>query len=262
MVTLFGRLGEPGVPISRRFMQDNFRRGSCVLAILRNAPKESGPGMIGTGIRILGVSLAAGLLPVFAAGAGKGPIKAQPAAASEAPAVSRAETTSSDRMQVEEPEPGATGTDVSKAWQKNHAKGLTDAQKAAFRERKEKMEGLIAVIKAKRQAMHDANPEERAVLARELHSLILDKADDPAMTEGATPARIDGGGEPGAPSAAAPAPFPGQKDLPAAAPDVADKSKGPEMKSSREEFRQRQFERFRRPRRPLKSTPGGAPEGG
>jgi hypothetical protein len=81
------------------------------------------------------------------------------------------------RMQVEEPNGSAPmgSARESKAWQKNHARGLTDAQKQAFRERKESMEGMIAVIKEKRKAMRDAKPEERAALARELHSLILEK---------------------------------------------------------------------------------------
>jgi hypothetical protein len=83
----------------------------------------------------------------------------------------------SGRMQVEEPKASVSmGTaKESRNWQKTHARGLTEVQKQAFRERKEKMEGLIAVIKEKRKALRDAKPEERAVLARELHSLILEK---------------------------------------------------------------------------------------
>jgi hypothetical protein len=86
----------------------------------------------------------------------------------------------SGRMQVEEPKAAAPMSPAreSKAWQKSHSRGLTDAQKKAFRERKENMEGMIAVIKEKRKALRDAKPEERAALARELHSLILEK--DPA----------------------------------------------------------------------------------
>ncbi|MDB5106898.1 MAG: hypothetical protein JWP91_4587 [Fibrobacteres bacterium] len=92
------------------------------------------------------------------------------------------------RMQVEEPKASAPmgSARESKAWQKNHARGLTDAQKQAFRERKEKMEGMIAVIKEKRKALRDAKPEERAALARELHSLILEK--DPGAETAVTAA--------------------------------------------------------------------------
>ncbi|GEM_PF-5178870 len=90
------------------------------------------------------------------------------------------------RMQVEEPKSSAPmgSAKESKAWQKNHARGLTEDQKKAFRERKEKMEAMITVIKEKRKAMRDAKPEERAALARELHSLILEK--DPAAGTGTT----------------------------------------------------------------------------
>jgi hypothetical protein len=95
----------------------------------------------------------------------------------------------SGRMQVEEPKAAVSiGTaKESRNWQKNHARGLTEVQKQAFRERKEKMEGMIAVIKEKRKALRDAKPEERAVLARELHSLILEKDPD-AANSGATAA--------------------------------------------------------------------------
>lgn len=89
------------------------------------------------------------------------------------------------RMQVEEPKTAAplSSARESKAWQKNHARGgLTDAQKQAFRDRKEKMEGMIAVIKEKRKAMAAAKPEERAVIARELHSLMLEKESGPGLS--------------------------------------------------------------------------------
>jgi hypothetical protein len=92
------------------------------------------------------------------------------------------------RMQVDEPKTAAPmGTArESKAWQKkNAARGLTDNQKQAFRERKEKMEGMISVIKEKRMAMRDAKPEDRAALARELHSLILEKDGGASVTAAA-----------------------------------------------------------------------------
>jgi hypothetical protein len=101
-------------------------------------------------------------------------VKASKAASEAKKASTRA---GSGRMQVEEPNAAVSmGTaKESRNWQKTHARGLTEVQKQAFRERKEKMEGLIAVIKEKRKALRDAKPEERAVLARELHSLILEK---------------------------------------------------------------------------------------
>jgi hypothetical protein len=94
-------------------------------------------------------------------------------------------------MQVEEPDASsfrktaapASAARESKAWQKSHARGgLTEAQKQAFRERKEKMEGWIAVIKEKRKALAAAKPEERAAIARELHTLMLEK--DPGNAAG------------------------------------------------------------------------------
>ncbi len=92
----------------------------------------------------------------------------------------------SGKMQVEEPNVAAplNSARESKAWQKSHAHGLTEAQKQAFRDRKKKMESLIAVIKEKRKAMAAAKPEERAAIARELHSLMLEK--DPGSTLNAT----------------------------------------------------------------------------
>jgi hypothetical protein len=106
-------------------------------------------------------------------------------------AASGAKSPVSGRMQVEEPKSAAPMSPAreSKAWQKNHSRGLTDAQKNAFRERKESMESMIAVIKEKRKALRDAKPEERAALARELHSLILEKdpvANSPASTTSST----------------------------------------------------------------------------
>ncbi len=117
------------------------------------------------------------------------PVGSKASKASAAPkAASGGKTSVSGRMQVEEPKAAAPMSPAreSKAWQKSHSRGLTDAQKKAFRERKESMEGMIAVIKEKRKALRDAKPEERAALARELHSLILEK--DPAAISPASPA--------------------------------------------------------------------------
>jgi hypothetical protein len=135
------------------------------------------------------------------------------------------------RMQVEEPAAVGSAPDQrdSKAWQKSHAKGLTDAQKAAFRERKEKMEGMIALIKAKRKALQDAKPEQRAALARELHSLILEKDSDPSEVAAAASVRGDDNGS----SAAS---------QPEAQKSSATKA-SEEQAKRREEMRERQKER-------------------
>ncbi len=61
------------------------------------------------------------------------------------------------------------------------AKGLSERQKEAFRKRKEKMQEMMALIKAKRSALQNAKPEERAALARELHNLILEKNPEVAL---------------------------------------------------------------------------------
>lgn len=108
-----------------------------------------------------------------AAPAGVGTKKSAKASTAIKPA-SRTRSPGSGRMQVEEPKsaaPMSPGRE-SKAWQKNHSRGLTDAQKKAFRERKENMEGMIAVIKEKRKALRDAKPEERAALALDRKSVV------------------------------------------------------------------------------------------
>ena len=83
-------------------------------------------------------------------------------------------------MKVEEPsDSGIRNRDVKNVKiskeQRALARGLTAEQKQAFRDRKEKMQEMIALITEKRQALQAAKPDERAALARELHSLILEK---------------------------------------------------------------------------------------
>jgi hypothetical protein len=102
------------------------------------------------------------------------------------------------RMQVEEPKASPAGTASKgqpKAKQSARARALTESQKQAFRERKEKMEGMIAVIKQKREAMAMAKPEERAAIAHELHNLMLEK-DPGAENPMATAARVAGDASP------------------------------------------------------------------
>ncbi len=163
-------------------------------------------------LKILGAFLLAGALPLRADDAGKAAAKAyahassqsaaavgKPPVPKDAPSVRPAETAPGPgRMQVEEPSNAADPeANASKAWQQSHPKGLTDAQKAAFRERKDKMEGMIALIKAKRQALRDAKPEERAAIARELHVLILEKDGKDGEAGITAAARVDekGGAE-------------------------------------------------------------------
>src|SRR5690606_35930539 len=86
---------------------------------------------------------------------------------------------SPEKMQVAEPKAGgALAADGgSRAWRLSHSQGLTQEQKRAFRERKDQMQEMMALIKEKRMAMRDAEPGKRAVLARELHNLILEEGD-------------------------------------------------------------------------------------
>jgi len=150
-------------------------------------------------LKMIGAFLFAGAFPALADDAGRAAAKgyahlgAKSATAKAAPARLQDSMPGPGRMQVEEPASAArdTNAQTSKAWRKSHAKGLTDAQKAAFRERKEKMEGMVSLIKAKRKALQDAKPEERAALARELHSLILEKDPDPSAVAAATAARVE-----------------------------------------------------------------------
>jgi hypothetical protein len=154
--------------------------------------------MVMGSLKMIGAFLFAGAFPALADDAGRAAAKgyahlgAKSATAKAAPARPQDSMPGPGRMQVEEPAAARdTNAQTSKAWQKSHAKGLTDAQKAAFRERKEKMEGMVSLIKAKRKALQDAKPEERAALARELHSLILEKDPDPSAVASATAARVE-----------------------------------------------------------------------
>jgi hypothetical protein len=181
--------------------------------------------------QVLGIILLAGALVASADESGKAAAKANARGAGKGvTAKSSPIAPGPGRMQVEEPKADAAAPDAkaSKTWQKTHAKGgLTEAQKQAFRDRKEKMEGMIAVIKAKRKALHDAKPEERAALARELHSLILERDSDPAGATAA--ARVET-----------------QKDAkPAASPADARKAEAEAQAKQREEYRKQQLEKFR-----------------
>jgi hypothetical protein len=91
-------------------------------------------------------------------------------------------------MQVEEPASGEVPPinpeRESLSWQgklANH--GLTQQQRNAMRERQERMKELIAALKEKREAMQGATEDEKAELARQLRSFMLDKeegdADEP-----------------------------------------------------------------------------------
>jgi len=163
---------------------------------------------------------------------------AKPAAAKDA----SVQSPGPGRMQVEEPVSAADNPDQrdSKAWQKSHAKGLTEEQKTAFRERKDKMEGMIALIKAKRKALQEAKPEERAALARELHSLILEKDSDPSeVTSAASVRPDDNGGSTASQTSSAVSQAEAQK------PSATQKASEDQAKR-REEIRERQLERMKK----------------
>src|SRR4051794_24937694 len=124
--------------------------------------------MVMGSLKVIGAFLIAGAFPALADDAGRAAAKgyahlgAKSGTAKAAPARPQDSAPGPGRMQVEEPATAAardTNAQSSKAWQKSHAKGLTDEQKAAFRERKEKMEGMVSLIKAKRKALQDAKPE-------------------------------------------------------------------------------------------------------
>jgi uncharacterized coiled-coil protein SlyX len=84
-------------------------------------------------------------------------------------------------MQVEEPSLSQSSPPInpereSMSWQaKTRPHALTEEQKSAMRDRRERMKAMVAELKQKRKAMDDATPEEKAALARELHSFILEK---------------------------------------------------------------------------------------
>jgi len=189
-------------------------------------------------LKTLGIILFAVSSSAFADDAGRAAAKgfahdiAKPAAARDASVRSQNASPGPGRMQVEEPASATANPDQrdSKAWQKSHAKGLTEAQKAAFRERKDKMEGMITLIKAKRKALQEAKPQERAALARELHSLILEKDSDPSEVASAASVRTDDGS-----SAVT-----GETQKSSANQKAEDQSK------RREELRERQLERLKK----------------
>jgi hypothetical protein len=192
-------------------------------------------------LKILSIVLLAASSSAFADEAGRAAAKgfahdiAKPAAAKDASVRSQNPAPGPGRMQVDEPASATDNPDQrdSKAWQKSHAKGLTEEQKAAFRERKDKMEGMIALIKAKRKALQEAKPEERAALARELHSLILEKDTDPSEMASAASVRTDDNG--------------GSTTGPAEAQKSSGNQKSDEDQlKRREEKRERQLERMRK----------------
>lgn len=117
------------------------------------------------------MTVLAGLLAVGAA-FGDAKAKTKPEAKAKA---------SAGQMQVEEPSVGTPAAPaivhsakISKE-QRAPARGLSAEQKQAFRDRKEKMQQMITLITEKRRALQAAKPEERAALARELHSMILER---------------------------------------------------------------------------------------
>ena len=198
-------------------------------------------------LKILSIFLLAASSSAFADEAGRAAAKglahdiAKPAAAKDASSRSQNPAPGPGRMQVEEPASTTANPDQrdSKAWQKSHAKGLTEEQKAAFRERKDKMEGMIALIKAKRKALQEAKPEERAALARELHSLILEKDSDPSEVASAASVRTDDNGASTTSSSSTTSQADAQKSS-------ANQKSSETQVQRREEIRERQLERMRK----------------
>jgi hypothetical protein len=211
--------------------------------------RENGESMAMSPIKILSIILLAASSSAFADEAGRAAAKgfahdiAKPAAAKEA----SMQSPGPGRMQVDEPASANDNPDQrdSKAWQKSHAKGLTEEQRAAFRERKDKMEGMIALIKAKRKALQEAKPEERAALARELHSLILEKDSDPSDVASAASVRNDDNG--GSPASSTSSTSSTSTASQADAQKTSATQKASEDQSKRrEEIRERQLERMKK----------------
>lgn len=84
-------------------------------------------------------------------------------------------------MQVEEPGLGESNPPIEPekdqaAWKERKNASLTPDQKAALKNRQQTMKDMMLLIQQKRRALRDARPEDRQALARELHNLILEKA--------------------------------------------------------------------------------------
>ncbi len=84
-------------------------------------------------------------------------------------------------MQVEEPGLGRSNPPIEPekdqaAWKERKSASLTPEQKAALKNRQQTMRDMMLLIQQKRRALREARPEDRQALARELHNLILEKA--------------------------------------------------------------------------------------
>ena len=93
-------------------------------------------------------------------------------------------------MRVDEPSNNPakkTEFKISKA-QRERLRDLTFEQKLAFRLHQEKMQAMIGVITEKRRILQAAKPRERAALAMELHTFILDR--ESGGRSAAVPARV------------------------------------------------------------------------
>ena len=84
-------------------------------------------------------------------------------------------------MQVEEPDLSESKPPIQPekdqaGWKAKNSALLTPDQQAALKSRQETMKDMMILIQQKRRALREARPEDREVLARELHNLILEKA--------------------------------------------------------------------------------------
>lgn len=84
-------------------------------------------------------------------------------------------------MQVEEPSLNQAAPPIQPekdkaSWKNKKSATLTPEQQAALKNRRETMKDMLTLIQQKRRALLEARPEDREALARELHNLILEKA--------------------------------------------------------------------------------------
>ncbi len=98
--------------------------------------------------------------------------------------------TAASPMRVDEPsnKPAPKSEFKISNAQRKRLQDLSFEQKLAFRLHQEKMQAMINVITEKRRMLQAAKPRERAALAIELHTFILDRESGSSVP--AVPARV------------------------------------------------------------------------
>jgi hypothetical protein len=91
-------------------------------------------------------------------------------------------------MQVEEPgfsqNPPVNPERESVSWQvKTKPRTLTEEQRIAMEERRNRVQAMVEELKEKRKALDEASPEEKAERARELHAFIMEKTEGGDVAE-------------------------------------------------------------------------------